>query len=316
MQTGFLRRKFLQLIGGAGAGTMLESRLRAMTAVESLVASLVPKGEAQTHVRRYRAQAIVTLLGVNIFTRTNVGAGYAVLEQCNSDDGHAVGIQFAAGSLPERAKGLNRSGYFQEVVHAPKTGHTKAAYFGFMTSSPEKSLDQAQKAIASNGGDQAAYRVIEGLTAGVQASSALQTVMAPAKIQWPSIGDLHRLFRGTRQVKMQPAAVPVETTTFLNAVRHSILDPAPKATRSIVYNGKLYRMTTEKENDGARVRVSGTMIDSTNGDKSPFRFWYEPKSPNIVPVKIEYKARSFLKLVFEHDGSLDQPAVLSTLKQA
>ena len=86
------------------------------------------------------------------------------------------------------------------------------------------------------------------------------------------------------------------TRTFLRAILECLQSPDKKTSARVVYNGKLYSLVTSKAVDGDLTRVDGVM--EQNGNKTPFKIWYKA-AENPLPVKIEYKARSFLRLVFE-----------------
>jgi hypothetical protein len=93
-------------------------------------------------VKRYhhllRANATILILGVPIFKREDVGAGYAAVEIGVWRDQTVTALQFAAGSKPERARGLNRLGLMREAVLEQDGRLLRTSYAGFMTSSPEK----------------------------------------------------------------------------------------------------------------------------------------------------------------------------------
>ena len=56
-----------------------------------------------------------------------------------------IALQFAGGSWPQKAHGVNRLGFIQETVTEKSNGEpVDARYFGFMTSSAEKNFDQAK----------------------------------------------------------------------------------------------------------------------------------------------------------------------------
>jgi hypothetical protein len=64
----------------------------------------------------------------------------------------------------------------------------------------------------------------------------------------------------------------------------------------------LYELQTEKQDEpNGTVRLSGMLQEKGSTQKTPFRLWYEKDSPNYIPLRIEYRAKSFLKLVFEHE---------------
>ena len=68
--------------------------------------------------RHYRATAYINLLSITIFSRADVGGGYASVEETGEGGREQVVLKFVSGSSPERAHGLNRLGLMQEVVRA------------------------------------------------------------------------------------------------------------------------------------------------------------------------------------------------------
>src|SRR3954453_10151555 len=59
-------------------------------------------------VHRYRADAVILLLGMPIHRRTAVGEGEASIEEGGEGSSLHQTLFFAAGSDPKRAPGLNR----------------------------------------------------------------------------------------------------------------------------------------------------------------------------------------------------------------
>jgi hypothetical protein len=76
--------------------------------------------------KRYRIDATIVVFGIPVYTRTGVGGGFARVEE---RDGERR-LQFAAGSWPAQARGLNRLGFVEE-----RASETGSSYFGFMTAS-------------------------------------------------------------------------------------------------------------------------------------------------------------------------------------
>src|SRR5580692_9945013 len=64
---------------------------------------------SRTAVRRYVANATITLVSIPLVSKSSVGSGYAVVEEV----GNTLAIQFGAGSWPESARGLNASALFR-----------------------------------------------------------------------------------------------------------------------------------------------------------------------------------------------------------
>ena len=266
--------------------------------VDTIAASLRSPGQRQIESRKYRVHATILLLGMPIYTRKDVGSGFSSIERSSAGGSHLTSLQFGAGSDPARAKGLNRLGVFHEVILRQQQ-QEKAAYFGFMTASSEENLDQAKAALAK-GGNQALFKVISGTALPGRSEALVYPVPAPVSMQWPRWQELSLHLRDNLPTGGTPqnTAIDAGTSTFLRAMLECLQSTSRKTSAQVVYNGKLYRLATSKSADGALTRVDGVMERS--GDKSPFRMWYRP-SENALPVKIEYKARSFLRLVFESE---------------
>jgi hypothetical protein len=48
-------------------------------------------------------------------------------------------------------------------------------------------------------------------------------------------------------------------------------------------------------------RLSGEVEQTISGKRTKFLVWYEPERNNVLPLRIEYRARAFLRLIFEYD---------------
>ena len=75
--------------------------------------------------QNYRADATILLFSFPLYTRSDVGGAVALVEERKQDDNSILSFEFAAGSAPERARGLNRLGYFQEIVVQKPRGSSK-----------------------------------------------------------------------------------------------------------------------------------------------------------------------------------------------
>jgi hypothetical protein len=248
-----------------------------------------------------------------------VGGGYAVVEEIRSGENTQVALQFAGGSWPDKAHGVNRLGFIQETVTEKSTGEpVDARYFGFMTSSAEKSFDQAKQSFSETGTKPVPYTATRGAARSGQFPSTIYRMFLPNSLTW---SDCPRLIHDIRATVDRTDGVPQEPVryqspnTFLNSVRQALLNPAAKTEGSLVYNGKLFTLETEKQADGALTRLSGTLHETATDQKSTFRLWYEKDSESYLPVRIEYRAKSFLKLVFEKDPSAKQPQTTLFLKE-
>ena len=98
-----------------------------------------PANKVERSERQYRVDAQILVFGATIFRRNGVGGGNAAW----ADAGERRKLEFTGFSVPEKAAGLNRFGFIEEVSN----GRAEFTYFGLMTSSPEESMDSARKAL-------------------------------------------------------------------------------------------------------------------------------------------------------------------------
>jgi hypothetical protein len=293
-------------------------------AVDRLLHEMPPRSKAQCR-RLYRADAVITLFGIPIFSRAGVGAGFAVYEELAEAESRTISLQFAGGSRPDRAKGLNRLGYIQEVVVERNHKPAETAYFGFMTSSPEESLDQAKKALESSAG-MLPYTAVDGSTGPGTMRSSRARFLFPPSYSWVNNESLIREVRTKFPVE---SGRPVEANlpakdvpwTFLYTVAQAAAVPGGKSQWSYVYNRNQYRLRTEKTQDtkmGRKLaekglvaqaenvwRLAGAITGPDNGPESTFKIWVERNGASRLPMRIELQARSFLRLVFEYDPTLE-----------
>jgi len=298
------RRELLALFGGA---------------VAHAAANPVP-GAYRVWQQRYRANAAILFCGIQIFSKSDVGGGFAVVEELRSGEFSQIALQFAGGSWPEKAHGVNRLGFIQETVSEKANGEpVDARYFGFMTSSAEKNFDQAKQSFTASGEKPVPYTATQGAARGGRLPSTIYSMFFPNSMTW---ADCPRLIHEVRAAVDNSSGAPLDAVryktpnTFLNSVRQALLNPAVKTEGSLVYNGKLYTLETEKQTEDSRLmRLSGTLRETATGQKSTFRLCWEPDSGSFLPTRIEYRAKPFLKLVFEKDSSAQQPQTLMFLKE-
>jgi hypothetical protein len=265
--------------------------------------------------RRYRADAQIILLGIPVLHRSNVGDGSAGWRECAADDGTAVRmLEFTGRSAPERAAGLNRFGFIQELSRTVDASRREAIYFGLMTSSPEESAADARKALHSTSKD-AWYSVIEGRMGADGIETARARFQAPART---SPGERQELIERARVAlaNAEKTRNPAQSAPhpFLHALA-SLLSGPRTAETQYAYNGRLYRLSVEKSPDAKAaalfreqrlisaaagvIRVAGSLRRLEGGKPTEFRLWVEDGSPRPLPLRIEYQPKSYLRLTFE-----------------
>jgi hypothetical protein len=282
--------------------------------------------------RHYRATAIVNLLSITIFSRSGVGGGYASVEENGDGTDHNVILKFVSGSSPERAHGLNRLGLIQEVIRFREGAGPESEYFGFITSNGEESLAQAKKSLNENAKDKVNYAAAEGSLHGSNIRYAVRNMLLPSSYRWSNAQEFARevqtdFFAGSGPVYHESTGKPANT--FLFAVRAAILSNESKSEMRVMHNGKFFHMRTEKAldrkvgeelrkegvtEDAARViRLNGTIRNEKTNEETTYKLWYEEGSPNMLPLRFEFRPKSYLKLVFDADPTKTRPADLVLL---
>lgn len=262
--------------------------------------------------RRYRMDAAILLLGAPLFTRRAAGGAYASVEISGNQGSTATALQFAAGSSPARAHGLNRFGILREAV-VERTDGTELSFAGLMTRSGEESFEQGRKALLSR------VRAAEGIVArGHTFGSTIQTwidnIALSPDYDWSNVsqtlGDA---------LRHSPSAPPRETasgpaTTFLHAMRGAALCGETVQRRKFTHAGKFYWLETRRQPDHP-LELDGAIYDLNGARRAEFRTAYAAGDESGIPMRIEYRPRSFLRLTFEAELEATQPAIHSLFEE-
>ena len=289
----------------------------------------------------YRVDAHVSLpLGftsLELWQRPGVGMAEASYHDYRAASGDVVrAYELFSISDPERAQGFDRCGFFREALMFSRSGVEWTAYFGAMTSWPEKTLGDARR--AANGPQPHTYEAIDGLSAPLEAKSAVfqvstdERMTSPASL-WAALRpQLKR--EEPRYVKSQAgtAARPLPTLAFLGALQASLRSAAvhrehplpPAATRvSFTHNGVTRQLelasVSPDARRGRRAVTDGLARSASDvfqmryriltpgGDAGNFVLWAElpagmaddVEAPPLPPLGWEMQLRSYLRLTFE-----------------
>ena len=308
------RRELLGLLG------LSPGLLRGDTSpLDKLTATWAPKS-IQNQSAKYRADAIVSFVGINIVSRSSVGTANIKIDVSSAaQEAKTVALWFAAGSAPERARGLNRLGHIHEVVVERGANVLESAYFGLMTSSEEESFAQAKAALGANGADAVPYTAVEGSAAGTSCAYRLYQIKLPTAYNFSRFEDMIGQVKGLlARNEIEPSkkeSTASETPrTFLYAVREAMRSQLQRVNAPFLFNGKPYKLHVEKSADTKMgqqlvtrnvtakadrvMRVTGTIHNLEKGSRTPFKLWFEPGRE--LPLRFEYKAKSYLNLAFEY----------------
>ncbi|MBZ5578488.1 MAG: hypothetical protein LAP40_18145 [Acidobacteriia bacterium] len=309
------RRASLRILWGAVLGGAIRAVAADTNSPGLLIWAAEPAADTGQQ-RRYRADAQVLLLSVPLVRWPNVGGGSAEWREAPS----LRFLEFMGFSNPKRAAGLNRLGFLREMSRTAPDGASESLYFGLMTASPEETADDARKALHPTAAD-AAYTAIDGH----MKEGAVETVAAhfSAPARW-SVENRSDLIERARMALSTASPRPFEGDArgpalrpFLETLAEALRQPAPTAAR-FAYAGRPYRLWLQKSADakaadrfrqrgliaaGAKVvAVTGKVRREAAGKESDFRLWVEDGAPRPLPLRIEYRARSYLRLIFEAEG--------------
>jgi len=308
-----------QRLAAAFKATMrgLGAAVLAVLPVFSLMAADASDVE-RTFRCRYRATAYVTFLSMTIFSRSGVGFGFAQADEHSSG---TSSLRFLSGSTPERASGLNRFGFIQEnVAQAPSP---VADYFGLMTASAEESLEDAKTALHSKKTGDVSFVAARAFVNQGQMSYSVRHLLLPASYRG---SNADQLLNEVQAEFAKPQASQLEKTevfqgqpasTFLNSLRQAILTEPQTFRSRIVFNGKTFQFLAEKHLDRhtgselrkagltaspeAVVQLTGTLRNEKSNEITNFHLWFEKGTANFLPLRFEFKAKPYLRLVFDQE---------------
>jgi hypothetical protein len=306
------RRDWARILAGAALDATL-SRSRVFAGPLSWGAQ--PPAD-RGHERRYRADAQVLLLSVPLLRRKGVGDGSASWRESCENSIVVRMLEFTGRSLPDRAAGLNRFGFIQELSRRAEPEPQEAIYFGLMTSSPEENVEQARKALHQNAAE-VGYAVIEGHLGDWSVETVSTHFSAPAHLSSVDRGELIRRARAALSGAPKSSAAsmgPASVQPFLHALAE-VLPGTGRAETRYAYSGRMYQLRVDKSPDpkaaaffqerglltpvAAVIRVDGKLRRAAGGKETEFRLWIEDGATRPLPLRIEYQPKPYLRLTFE-----------------
>jgi hypothetical protein len=262
-----------------------------------------PMSPTSRQTGSYRADASILLLGMTILRRKDVGGGSIHFEEAQAESSRRLNIIFKAGSLPDRAGGLNRMGYIQEICVENKSELREAAYFGIMTSSPEESFADAKGAIEKQSKDGLRYTAIDGVNLAGRARSASHRWIFPPEFDW-SRSDalvstaLHRTRSAEPKWHHLDGDTGITPPTFLYVVLRALRTDERRSEFKYMFGPERFRLRTEKSSESnGTTRLKGEIVNESTGKKTNFSAWF--KANSTLPSRIEFQPRSYLRLSFE-----------------
>lgn len=274
-------------------------------------APLAGYSRTSVHWCHYSVRATVTMLGIPIFSRQEVGGGYASVETGTSKTTkrtQATALQFAAGAWPHRAAGLNRFGIFKETLIEDAGVAPQVSFAGLMSSSKEANLDEARQALKS-GGDVIELTMIRGGSQEGNAWAQTEDLTAQAPESWVEADGML-----VAQLARAPETPPEylnaqDVAPFLVTMQRAALCREPSFKTRFFHASKQFVLEAKWDVNDNELR--GTIRSAEGHKLSEFRTRYAQGDASGVPVRIEYQPRSFLKLTFEADPEISTPPIPS-----
>ncbi len=262
--------------------------------------------------QRYRMDATILLLGAPIFTRQAAGGGYASVEISRDQGEKAVALQFAAGSDPARAHGLNRFGILREAL-VLRGAVTELSFAGLMTRTREESLEQGKKALLAPARGSEGV-VARGRTSGSTIQTWIDAVDLAPGCNWSNLNETL-----SDALRREPRTQARETdstasTTFLHAMHSAASSKDPICRQQFTHASKAYWLETRRHPDRP-LELAGAIHDLGGARRAEFRTAYAAGDTSGIPIRIEYRPRSFLRLTFEAAPEANQPPNPSDFQQ-
>lgn len=263
--------------------------------------------------RLYRVDAALTVLSSPLHWFRDIGAGF--LSVSETTDRRASVLRFGASSSPEKAKGFDRLGFIEEAAAGGEF-----ASFGFITSGHE-----AHSATTA----QAGYTAMDLYARGAQCWFRRAGVAAVQQSRRDLNGLIGTIRGRLPQSDVSPQLVQLAGPhpTFLHALRNAVNGQTPRFQCTYVYNAKQFDLTIVRQRDphtAAQLasrglthrpetieRYDGEIRDGagqTTNRQWTFHFWLEQGTGARLPLRIEFQAKSLLRLGLE----LAQPARSTT----
>lgn len=293
------RRSFLSLLAASGAAPCAAAA-------------------ALSHAVAYRIDAVIVLFSRPLFSRAGVGEGLLYRDETGpAEECSSLRFAFAGGSWPQRARGLNRFGYFSECIQIRSGGAPQAQYFGFMTSSNEETLSEAARSLEASP-DSVPVTTIHGECSEGRHHARLALLRLDAGASWSAwrrclahvAGALpHASGNGSS------APAPGGATTFLHTLSRTLEEGLPQGEAAFLYGSHprrvLWKRSIDRKASGEfatrglipsgseAVRFDMEIRDAHARTRSRFALWHDPQTRPALPLRIELQPRSFLRLRLE-----------------
>jgi len=178
------------------------------------------------------------------------------------------------------------------------------------------------------------YAGIDGYLKGSRSISTEAAFRSSGAYTWGSHPPLNELMKAALRDQDSRVKEKAETdggweipVTFLYAVARSLRRPGGRQTLRYIYHGLEFELETWEQRDpgagkdfAARnlvhhaedvVRVEGRSKQMDSSRKVAFTLWKDEQDHSGLPLRFEFRPKSYLKLSFEADSAVKLPATAS-----
>ncbi len=309
---GVSRRSILRLAAAlfAGAGLRTVSAAKSGYGPEfGTLAESQIDGLATWASRNYNINATILLGSFPVMSKDEVGGACLALELAKTDDDSLTGLQFVAGTWPDRVKGFNRFGATQELVSVRANAVRESAYTCFMSTSSEKGFADGRRAVTATG-PESMFSIARGRSTPDGCAFELRHRPASARLNWSDcIGLLHAIsdWGPLPNVHPLPDSPPCALPTFLFATRRAL-----RTNQPVLYNhnGAVYRLIANPQPADGDEQMTVCHLSKIGERREViFRLWFKSGDDSGFPARIEFHPKSFLKLTLTENTSTRNPVL-------
>jgi hypothetical protein len=183
------------------------------------------------------------------------------------------------------------------------------AFAGLMTRAREESFEQGRKALASGAHD-AEGVMARGRMFGPTIQTWIESIGLTPDCDWSNLNETL-----CDALRHEPLTTPRETTsgpvtTFLYAMRSVGLCRDAVVRQQFTHAGKLYWLETRRQPEHP-LELAGAIYKTSGARCAEFRTTYAAGDQSGIPIRIEYRPRSFLRLTFEAEHEATEPVIHS-----
>ena len=249
---------------------------------------------------RYRIDATIAPFGFTVFSRKEVGYGFARLRVHTGNGNSATSFEFGGASIPDRTHGIHQIGYFEEELSQAHTKLLSSRYFGFISNAPEGAPSSATLALAANSSAKPQYCcAVEGEIADGQASfSKTYEAPLPRDASLASLGGLRQMMRtALSQICatscLQGSRTATSSHSFLSVLAQAAFGAASTFNTTYQYGDRVLRFSSNRHDVSDKFVLNAEVQGKS---KHRFSFTCLNSGHFELPLRIEYHPKAWLRL--------------------